>query len=152
MKNNLNPLEVTPKNIWEYPQNKPSLIIEDFKKIYNVPPESTFKILMARGVCKWLSVRKNLIKIKNKWKKEITNINKEIPLIKNKLNNHNNISKHYYYGYLKGYKKALEECRNDIRKLCKSERWQVPDFDNKIFKLIESRAGQGREEIKREAK
>jgi len=33
------------------------------------------------------------------------------------------------YWYCRGYAKAYEEVRKEVRDLCHSERWQAPDFD-----------------------
>lgn len=134
----MNPLEVKPQNIWEYTQNKPSLIANDMEQLFNVPKLATLKILMARGVFKWLSVRRELIKIKNIWKNKIVKLNNEIKILKSFVkNNPDNPVKQYSYGYAKGYKKALEDCRKEIRKMCHSERWRTPDFDQKALKIIE---------------
>jgi hypothetical protein len=133
----MNPLECKPTNIWQYKQNKPSLIAKDFRKLYGIPVEGSLKILMSRGVFKWLSIRRELIKIKNIWKYQIVELDGQIKEAKeiSKINNHP--SKYYRYGYLKGYKKALEECRADVRKMCHSERWRAPDFDQEALKIIE---------------
>lgn len=109
------------KTIWLEAQNKPSLITKDITKKYpNIDPDFIYEILLKRGVFKWLSVRRDLIKLKNKWKKEITNLNRK----KNQQE--------------KGYLKALEKCRKEVRILCHSERWQAPDFDKKAINFLEN--------------
>jgi len=115
-KNRLNP-----KFIWSIEQNKPSLVAEDLKK-FGIPTEITHSVLLARGVYKWLAVRRQLIKLKNTWKSRITDILERLKEAKRERN-------YYEVGYLRGYLKAYEECRKEIRGLCHSDRWQAPDFD-----------------------
>lgn len=127
----MNPLHVTKENIWEYAQNKPSLIADDLARLYGVPRADSLKILMARGVFKWLNVRRNIIAAKDRWKKEITWI---IELIKHCKKEHD--IKTLYY--LRGYLRAMEDTRKEIRAMCHSERWSCPDFDQKSLCAIES--------------
>lgn len=112
---------LTPKLIWNIEQNKPSLIAKDMQA-FGVPAEITHDILLARGVYKWLSVRRNLIKLKDIWKGRITNTLEKIQATKRDRN-----TQELYY--LRGYLKAHEECRKEVRLLCHSDRWQAPDFD-----------------------
>jgi hypothetical protein len=114
---------LTPKLIWNIEQNKPTLIVKDFER-YGISSSIVYSILLGRGVFKWFSVRRNIIKLKNIWKNRITNILESIKIVKQ----NNNI---YKLGYYRGYLKACVECREEIRKLCHSERWQAPDFDKK---------------------
>ena len=112
---------LTPNLIDTIKQNKPSLIVDDLEE-YGVPSDITMKILLGRGVCKWLTVRRKLIKLKDIWKDrikrtvELIKINKEHP---------------YNLAYCRGYLAALEECRKEVRGLCRSTRWQVPDNDTR---------------------
>ena len=110
------------KNIWNIKQNKPSLIAGDLL-LFGVPKEITHKVLLARGVYKWLAVRRKLIVLKNIWKSRITSTIEQLKVAKTKENNA------FEVGYLRGYLKAHEECRKEVRELCHSERWQAPDFD-----------------------
>ena len=116
----MNPLEVSPDNIWQYKQNKPSLICKDLEEW--VPPEVTARVLMARGVYKWLAVRRDLILLKNQWRDELTRLYRAIENgdIKRGSPEHHRIV---------GRIKALEGCRAQIRALCHSERWRCPDID-----------------------
>jgi hypothetical protein len=132
----MNPLDVKPGNIWQYKQNKPSLIAKDMAEIYGVPPEGTLRILMARGVFKWLAVRRELIKFKIRLKAEITRKQVECYFTKKGLPCNNNPASHYRYGYYKGYHDALTRCRNEIRTLCHSERWKAPDNDGKALMVL----------------
>jgi hypothetical protein len=101
------------KTIWNFAQNKPTLIVSDIVKKYpNVNPDFVYEVLLKRGVFKWLAVRRDLIKLKDIWKEEITRLNRR----KTKEE--------------KGYYKALLKCRAEVRKLCHSDRFRAPDFDN----------------------
>jgi len=103
---------INEKNIWHFAQNKPSLIVNDICKKYpNVEQDFIYEVLLKRGVFKWLSVRRKLIKLKDKWKVEVRNLNRK------------KTEKE------KGYSTALEKCRAEVRKLCHSERFTAPDFD-----------------------
>jgi len=111
---------LTPNLIDTIKQNKPSLIVSDLEA-YGVPSSITMKILLGRGVCKWLSVRRKLIKLKYIWKERVKETVKVIKLCKE--------DPYYNLEYYRGYLKAYEECRKEVRELCHSPRWQVPDND-----------------------
>ena len=120
---------LTPKLIWNIEQNKPSLIAKDLEP-FGVKKEIVHNVLLARGVYKWLAVRRRLIKLKETWKAKITET-------QHKITNEKNSHKKFY---LKGYLKAYEECRKEVRELCHSDRWQAPDFDrqaNEHLKKLE---------------
>lgn len=125
-------MRVDRKNIWNFKQNKPSLVVKDICLLYPlVEEEIIYKILLSRGIFKWLSVRRKLIVLKNIWKSKI-NKSLEDQRVAKSLYMDNAIS------YQKGYRKALEECRAEIRALCHSDRWQAPDFDNKANEWLDS--------------
>ena len=42
--------------------------------------------------------------------------------------------------YLRGYLKATEECRAEIRDMCHSDRWRAPDFDKEAQEYLNKRA------------
>lgn len=109
-------------------QNKPSLIAEDLKQY--VPFDIIMRVLLNRGVFKWLAVRRNLIKLKGNWKNKISLILQKIRVSKEE-------GSHMELWYNKGYLKAYEECRKEIRNLCHSPRWQAPDFDKKAILFLE---------------
>jgi len=107
------------KTIWMEKQNKPTYVVEDIKKKYFfISRDFIYKTLLRRGVFKWLSVRRDLIKLKDKWKGEVRKLNRK------------KTEKE------KGYLHALEKCRKEIRKLCRSERWIAPDFDSKANEYL----------------
>lgn len=113
--------KVTSKNIWNFAQNKPTLIVEDIVRKYpNVDPNFVYEVLLKRGIFKWLAVRRDLIKLKNEWKNEITKLNRKKTLKE------------------KGYYHALLKCRAQVRKLCHSERFRCPDFDSRGNQYLES--------------
>jgi len=101
-------------------QNKPSLVAKDL--LDYVPFNITMRSLLNRGIFKWLSVRLSLIRLKDSWKKKINDIAKD----------HNRLY------YMKGYLKAYEECRKEIRLLCHSPRWQAPISDRKSIEFLQA--------------
>lgn len=126
--NLMHPLVVSKDNIWQYQQNKPSLIAKDLEQ-YGVPRRLTMSVLLARGVFKWLAVRRDLIKLKNIWKERIKQTLAEIQQAKS---SHEQLR----LMYLRGYLKAYEECRKEVRALCHSERWRAPEFDEEAQKFL----------------
>lgn len=127
------------KNIWNYKQNKPTYIVDDlvnavmahFRTDMNPAGRARdmiYESLLKRGVFKWLSVRRQLIRLKNTWKSRLI----EATVEQLKLSEGETTGKQRQrITYLRGYRKAIEECRKEIRTLCHSDRWQAPDFDYK---------------------
>ena len=101
-------------------QNRPVLIARDFQEKYGIPIEETFEILLNRGVFKWLAVRRELIRLKNRWRDRLTKLYRQAETMKKGTLEHRE---------LVGRIKALEECRKEIRALCHSSRFQAPDND-----------------------
>jgi len=115
-------MECLPKTIWNFAQNKPSLVVKDITEKYpEIDPDFIYEVLLRRGIFKWLAVRRDLIKLKDKWKGEITELNRKKSQTE------------------KGYYKGLLKCRKEIRMLCHSDRWRAPDFDSKAIKFLEKR-------------
>ncbi len=112
---------LTPNLIWNIAQNKPSLIVADLVTL-GVDRVDAHNILLARGVYKWLSVRRQLIALKDTWKVRVNLTLEAIHVTKCADNA-------YQLGYQRGYLKAYEECRAEVRELCHSTRWQAPDYD-----------------------
>lgn len=121
--------QLTQNNIWNIRQNKPTLIARDLE-VYGVPRSVTYKVLLGRGVFKWLAVRRDLIVLKNMWKSRITST---IEQIRQSKANHDHIQR----AYLRGYLKAYEECRAEVRELCHSDRFRAPDFDKEANKFLQ---------------
>lgn len=121
---------LTPKLIWNIEQNKPSLVAKDLEEMAGVPRSLTHAVLLARGVYKWLAVRRDLIKLKNVWRDELSEL---YALQEGQKNNGN------WKAALetKGRIKALEMCRKQVRALCHSERWRAPDFDKEANRFLE---------------
>jgi len=112
-------MKCTQKNIWNFAQNKPTLIVKDITEKYpNVDPDFIYEVLLKRGVFKWLAVRRDLIRLKDVWKKQVTDLNRK----KTKEE--------------KGFYKALIACRKQVRDLCHSERFRAPDFDRYANKFL----------------
>lgn len=124
--------QLTPTSICNIKQNKPTLVAKDLLE-FGIPIDITLKILLARGVFKWLAVRRRLIKLKDIWKTRITAAQDKVVELKPTSYTHD-------LGYWRGYLKAYEECRKEVRELCHSDRWQAPDFDeeaNRFLKRLE---------------
>ena len=114
--------QLNPSDIWGIRQNKPTLIAQDLQA-YGVPRKVTYSVLLGRGVFKWLAVRRDLIKLKNVWKARITGT---IAAIREAKAARDKEQWAYYRGYLRAY----EEARAEVRALCHSERFRAPDFDS----------------------
>jgi hypothetical protein len=115
-------------NIWNYAQNKPTLIVRDLEA-HGVSKMVTYTILLTRGVFKWFSCRRDLIRAKDRWKVEI---NRVLSCIKN-AKEFRDMERLWW---LRGYLKALELCRKDVREICHSDRWRAPDNDDKAFRFL----------------
>jgi hypothetical protein len=108
----------TPENIWNFAQNKPSLIVDDIVAEYpDIDRDFLYEILFRRGCFKWFAVRRDLIKLKNFWRNIIAgnNYHKKDPKLRGKM-------------------AQLILCREAVRRLCHSARWTVPDNDSKAIK------------------
>ena len=116
----MNPLDVSPGNIWEYRQNKPRLVCRDMWALFGVPQKATAEILMARGVYKWLRVRSLLIALKDLWRDQLTAAYRDIEAGKIQRGTPE-------YWQEVGRIHALEECRLQVRALCHSPRWAAPE-------------------------
>ena len=119
---------LTPQHIWEIRQNRPSLVARDLEK-FGVPREVTHKVLLARGVYKWFAVRRDLIRLKNEWKDELSRLYRQVERMKKGTPEHRE---------LVGYIKTLERCRAQVRALCHSERFRAPDNDREAIEILQS--------------
>lgn len=131
----MNPLEVNPDNIEQYRQNLLHRIAEDFHRLYGVPREETAKILLARGVGKWLKVRQELIRLKNHWRSLVTislqlqRAWKAVRLSEETKAPNEKRKAHEQELWLRGYRAGVEQCRAEVRALCHSSRWAWPSRD-----------------------
>jgi hypothetical protein len=115
------------KSIWNEAQNKPTLVVRDLEQY--VEADIIYASLLRRGVFKWLAVRRNLIKLKDKWRDRVT--------ASIKAQRHCKKHMPHMREWLRGYRYAIEQCRKEVRDLCHSERWQAPDNDKLAQDYIE---------------
>ena len=107
--------DCNPSTIWNFAQNCPSLIVDDLTALYpDIDPDSVYEILFRRGIFKWLKVRRDLIKLKNSWRKMLA-----------VWNYHKKDKKE------KGRHWMLTYCNQEIKRLCHSSRWTVQDNDRR---------------------
>ncbi len=85
---------LTPALIWSIAQNKPGLIVDDLAQL-GVNRTDAHNILLARSVYKWLSVRRQLITLKDTWKVRINSMLENIHTAKHTGNT-------YQLGYQRG--------------------------------------------------
>lgn len=115
-------------------QDKASLIVADLASY--VHPDVVYTSLYRRGVFKWLAVRRRLIWLKEDWKDRVTlslqrqkvwkELRKGAPRFPRwwltlKINEE------------RGYRRGVEECRAELRRLCHSTRDTVADNDREAF-------------------
>ena len=114
-------MKCTELTIWNFRQNKLSLVVKDIVEKYpEIDSNFIYTVLLQRGVFKWLSVRRDIIKLKNEMLGETRELNhKKVP-------------------EERGYYKALLKWRKRIQKLCHSDRWVAPDFDQKANRFLKS--------------
>ena len=145
--------KITQHNINQYKQNRISLIVKDLE--YYVPEEVVRKVMLKRGINKWLYCRKKFIELKNDLKFEVTQILKEMKEVKKECKNiseeikknetnidcstplSNNIRRTILrrqlyklckqYDKLVGQLKATSAIKEQIRKICHLSRWQFPE-------------------------
>lgn len=109
----------TPENIWNFRQNNPELVVRDLAKAMKLSDEQKEMVrgvLMARGVNKWLKVRRDLIAYKHQLKHRIKAVHNERMQLKRG-------GQHHKAAALKEVQKILEEVRADLRKMCHSDRY-----------------------------
>lgn len=115
-------IKPTRKNIWNFRQNKPSQVVSDIMQRYpDIDENFLYEVLLKRGILKWLSVRRDLIRLKHDMKGELRDLNKKKTPKE------------------KGYYEAVNKYRGKIRKLCHSPRWQAPGFDRKANNFLMKR-------------
>ena len=127
-----------PDNIWRIEQNKPSLVVRDIKHLYpDVDEDTIYKILLGRGVFKWLAVRRELIKLKDEIKEELTRLYKQVENMQKGTREHRE---------LVGRIKALEWTRSRIREMTHSDRFIAPDNDREAQEFLQRLLDQIKEE------
>ena len=109
---------VTRSNIWNFRQNNPELVIQDAKQYLGLSEEQCCilrTILLARGINKWLKVRRDLIA----YKKQIKHKVRLYTLLYS-------ISKHTKYREMyRELLKTYEEIRKNLKLLCSTDRYQI---------------------------
>lgn len=134
--------DCTPKNIWNFAQNKPSLIVTDICDKYpDVDPDFIYEVLLRRGAMKWFAVRRQLIKLKDDLRKMDT----ALCLKKNKRKHKTGIVEMIED---RGSHKMLIFIKEAIRKLCHSDRWQCPDFDRRANNWLKDKEKQILNQVK----
>jgi hypothetical protein len=116
------------RTIWNFKQNKPTLIVRDLA-VFGVPEDEAYRTLLIRGVFKWFSVRRKLIALKNEWKDEIT-------WTLSAIMNAKRIKDWKRLAELRGELRILSRCREQVRELCHGPRWQAPDFDRRAREYL----------------
>jgi hypothetical protein len=147
-----NIFEATPENIWNYKQNHPELVIKDLQS-FNLPifvQDIVRQSMLARGINKWLKVRRDLIAYKKLIKHQVKELMIEVSQLKKELKEnyvsiqqfekgeksldeflkYNNTVKNYLVA--KDKLKLLQKIRGDLKSLCMTERWQL--WENKKLK------------------
>ena len=118
MKDKKEPEHPTPENIWNFRQNHPELVVRDLAEKLNLDEYQQQIVrdsLMARGVNKWLKVRRDLIAYKKLLKHEVARIEKErVALPKWSPERKRLLS----------VQNRVREIRKDLKTLCMTERWQ----------------------------
>lgn len=136
-------MRLTPKNIWNFKQNKPSQVVDDVMGLrWGTTRDQIYKILLQRGIFKWLAVRRDLIRLKNAWKDRLKDADFAFAQAKSE-----NATHPYHTAYLKGYRMALMQCREEVRFLCHSPRWQAPDNDREAQRWLDDYGAGGMEKV-----
>ena len=133
--------QITHKNIWNLSQNRPILIVRDIFRLMENKNTSLwnssdiYEILLARGVFKWFSVRRDLIKLKDKMKNSITTSIAAQHIYKRDRS----VRRYNMIAYEQGYRAATEHWRAEIRRMCHSQRWRAPDNDKHAQRWLDKR-------------
>jgi len=118
MKHHQDPRKVAPENVWQYWQNACRLVLRDCRDLFGLNDAQVAdlaRVLIARGIAKWLRARKTIIRTKDRWKREITTAQEQL----------RGMSEGPQKQRLRGELAALIRCREDVRAICHSERWTL---------------------------
>ena len=113
--------QVSKENIWNFRQNNPELVIQDAKEFLCLDDEQCQvlrDIMLARGINKWLKVRRDLIAYKKQIKHRIRELNELIPQLKRQ-------AKWGEYRVERQELKTLMVVRGNLKSLCMTDRWQI---------------------------
>lgn len=137
----INSTEVRPDNIWNFKQNKVSLMVDLIKNRYpEVETDFLYEVALKTGIFKWLAVRRQLIKLKN----ELREFDTEYCLRK-KRKLHKTVERMIED---RGKHKMLIFIKEAIRKLCHSDRWQCPDHDSRANEWLKNKEKQILNQVK----
>ncbi len=148
---------LSPSTIAAEKQNKPSLIVKDLAPLVATLADSpggaedrVYEVLLRRGVFKWMAVRRDLIRLKDFLKEDITTSiafqhelqNKRREVRQFDPTNHRKRRRlALKIAEERGYRKGIEFARALIRSLCRSPRWQAPDNDRGAQQFLARRSG-----------
>ena len=145
--------EVSPKTIWNFRQNNPELVVQDAKNAFSLNDsqcETLRIILLARGVNKWLKVRRDLIAYKKQIKHMIKQKQADIVVNKCLMSKTPYKSVGFYKLSREGLAlkrglKMLEGVRASLKSLCMTDRWQIwrPSTSRKTLREMNSLTGSG---------
>lgn len=118
--------EVSRRTIWNFRQNSPELVVRDLRDYLGLNEEQcqfVRTVLLARGINKWLKVRRDIIAYKKQIRNEIKDTEqaraKEQPTsLKRKE--------------LLVRSKTLQSVRCTLKQLCMTDRWQPWPKDKHI--------------------
>lgn len=113
------------KSINHARQNKPTLIVNDMARV-GVDPSYAYHSLLKRGVFKWFKARREVIRLKNALKDKIRMSIDEQKATRSGARKQ----------YIRGYRKALEECRKELRLICHQPRFTAPDNDRHARRFL----------------
>jgi len=128
----INSIEVTLNNIWNFKQNKVSLMVDLIKNRYpEVETDFLYEVALKAGIFKWFAVRRDLIKLKNDLRKFDTEY-----CLRRKRKSHKTVERMIED---RGRHKMLIFIKEIIRKLCHSDRWQCPDHDRRANEWLKNK-------------
>ena len=106
------------KSINSFKQNKQRLIVADAVSEFGSEEAGAkvSEIMLRRGVNKWMGNRKKIISLNHEVRKKMPGVHVAMALAKGEKD-------WYRRGYCRGYLRALTEVRNEMTKICKSNRW-----------------------------
>lgn len=127
---------LTRKTINQKRQNKCTYVANDLSRL-GVHPDVVYKTLLKRGVMKWLKARRDIIFLKDAWKKEINASLRRQEMYRESNRQEFNFKNKLAIEYERGYRKALEVCRKDVRAICHQSRWVADERDRGAREFLE---------------
>ena len=111
--------EASRRTIWNFRQNHPELVIRDLREYLGLSEEDldfVRTVLLARGINKWLKVRRDLIAYKKQLRHDIKRVEADrCALPKGHPRRRGLLEK----------SKALQSVRATLKTLCQTDRWQI---------------------------